>query len=155
MSYGYSVTEQELQRVTTINNSDLVRVVANGASRNVVYSDFLTDVTNTVAQSGAQSALVQTVTANTILTINSPEVTLCDTTASQIIITLPSATDAFTNTGGRLFTFKKITTGTNNVIINPQSGQTIDNDTDVQLIGNDLPAVSLVSDSSNWWIVGS
>lgn len=74
-----------------------------------------------------------------VVIVNSPE---------SRIITLPSAIGI----AGRKYTIKKI--GDGDVNLSPQSGQTIDKSNGLYLIFGANSFLTIVSDGSNWWIVG-
>jgi len=96
---------------------------------------------------GAFSTKVTTITANTTLD-NTYHVVLADATNGVITITLPSASTC----SGRQYVIKKIDSSTNAVTITPQTGQTIDGQTNISITSqNDLRRI--VSNGTNWYII--
>jgi len=97
--------------------------------------------------SGAFSTKVTTITANTTLD-NTYHIVLANATNGAITITLPSASTC----SGRQYVIKKIDSSTNAVTIAPQSGQTIDGQTGINITTqNDLRRI--VSNGTNWYII--
>lgn len=72
------------------------------------------------------------------------KVFLCDATAGNIIINLPSAVG-----NSAVFTFKKIDSSANTVTIVPSESQTIDDDADKEILFENT-TFSIASDNVNW-----
>jgi hypothetical protein len=83
------------------------------------------------------------VTANVTLTTNNT-VVLVDSTSGNVTVTLPDAT---VNTG-RYYVIKR-TVAAHNVVIQPQSGQTIAGNTNETLTGAGSTD-SIISDGTRW-----
>ncbi len=75
-------------------------------------------------------------------------VILCDTTTGGFTVTLPAASD----NKDKSIMIKKISNDFAAVRVEPQSGETLDNDS-VKIISSYLTSITIVSSGSSWWIV--
>ncbi len=95
--------------------------------------------------SSASSAYATKTTNYTIT--SSDDIIAGDASGGAITITLPTAVGI----AGRLFTVKRINSGSNNVTVATTSSQTIDGDT-TQVLVLQYTSIDVVSDGSNWII---
>ncbi len=95
------------------------------------------------------------ITVETTLGENN-HVVLCDVVSGPIIVNLPDAVNAT----GRMYTIKRYDSSSttfgfnafNQLTISPTAGQTIDNQTQLNVGGNTWSQLTLISDGSNWFI---
>lgn len=79
--------------------------------------------------------------------VSGTNISLCDATAGQIVITLPSAV---ANAG--IFTIKKKDATANTLVITPTGGQKIDGGT-TATIAYQYESITFISDGANWHIL--
>lgn len=77
--------------------------------------------------------------------VSTDDILLCDASAAQLTITIPSAVDS----DGRALTIKKIDSSSNYVVL---SSNSIDGSATQSLV-NQYVSVTIRSDGTNWWIV--
>lgn len=138
---------QPLTKVTTDNSIT--------TSDKVIYHDISAGEIRQATVSALGEALnlnnnnVTTTTANYILT-TANRYLLCDTTSGDISVTLPDAA----NLSGTVFTVKKTVTA-NQVTVQGTGGDTIDSSATSILAAGSRGFVEVVSDGSNWFIIGA
>lgn len=147
-------TEKQLSRITTLRNTDLVRVVNNGASRNITFADFSNGL-DVVIDSRIQGN-VRVVSVTTDTTIADSQLTahfLSAPGGTNLTINLPAAASVYdgVNNLSPVYTVIKVNTSANNVVINPDGAETINGDASWILAGSAYPSAALISDGSNWW----
>lgn len=76
------------------------------------------------------------------------DVILCDCVGGAITLNLP----AVATSAGFEYAIKKIDASVNAVTINPNGGETIDNDP-TATIDSQYTSVQIICDGSEWWIV--
>jgi hypothetical protein len=130
------------------NNTDRIFITNDGKVGIGTVSPLATcHVNSDIFINGALATKITTITANTTLN-NTYHIILANASSGAITITLPSAP----NCTGRQYIIKKIDSSTNAVIIMPQSGQTIDGQSSINLTTqNDLRRI--VSSGTNWYII--
>ncbi len=162
-----SFKESELAAQSTLIASDLIRIVANASSRKINVTDFakaiqpfletegfLTNDNLPVDVTNKRNYVIKTVNYN-ISTV-SDDIIFADASGSNITITLPDASTAFTPaTGGnpakgQFFTIKRVDSTVANKVIVASAGGTIDGLVNVDLFGNKKPYFNAISDGTNW-----
>jgi hypothetical protein len=98
---------------------------------------------------GSFNVKVDVITNNASLNENH-FIVLANASTNSITITLPDA--SATLNIGRLYVIKKIDSSSNAVIIQPQSGQTIDGQTN-KVLTTQNEVIRLVASNSNWYII--
>lgn len=137
-----------------LNELTASRVLITDANKHVKSStvtttelDYLSGVTSTVQG----QYVVTTVTSTTSSPANTKDhaILLCDaaTAGGNITVNLPTAVS---NTA--MFTIKKTDSGSNTIIIDPNSTQTIDGNTTFVLF-TQYDSITLISNGSNWFII--
>ena len=150
---------------TEIGAGDYVRVLDGNSSRKITCTDFA-DVMSPLLQTigfltaSAPTSSTEFHKITKILTnynvISTDSVILCNTSAGVLGVNLPTALSAWDATlgVGQHFTIKRTTTDLNKVTVTPSGIETIDGDTAYDLVGPNLVSISVVSDGTNWHIVG-
>jgi len=163
MSNRDSTKESNLVTVGTsdISGNDFVRVLDGDASRKMTLTAFGSSISPILTTLGfvsnansEQSVAVKIITTgyNVALT---DRVILANTSGGALTVNLPSAAsvwDAATSVSQQ-FTIKKTTTDINKVNILPAGIETIDGNTAYNLVGPTLPAITIVSNGSNWVVI--
>lgn len=143
--------EPELTKTETLANSDFVRVVNSGVSRNMRFDKF---VEASAGVSGGDNVNTVVVNTNYVATLND-DVIFVDVTSGNLNITLPTIASS-----GKQFTVKKIDGSTNDVIVQGTGGQTIDGSVTVTLSGSGgaKPASEFTSQTGSpdqWYITNA
>jgi hypothetical protein len=73
---------------------------------------------------------------------------LADSTSGAITINLPTAAIL----AGRIFVFKRVNAGANNVVIDPAASETIDGAATYTLSAQ-WASVTIISNGTNWFII--
>ncbi len=130
-SYGTGTVAKQFADGGTMNGS----LVVNGS---VTANSFI----------GTTSADVESLSAGTYeITDSNDVILLCDCSAGNIQINMPSAT-----TFNFTVTVKKIDETTNSVLLSSYSSETIDNNSNVNITSG-YTAFTLINNSENWWII--
>jgi len=139
--------EPDFNKVNTLTGTDLVRVVASSASRNITWTNLKT----LISQECGTTLRVVTSTTNYVAT-NANDVVLMDLTAGAASMTLPAASIA----EGKLIQVKKIDATTNDGTVQTEGGN-IDGSATATLSGSGgaKPGASFISDGSNWFILNA
>lgn len=147
-----------------IDPQDYIRTVTQKVSTNISFIDMCTAIKPllegmnflTVESSPAgfsQIRTLKTITSNYTIT-DADSVILCDTTAGNITITLPTAASVWDDTGdfGQQFSIKRVSSDNNSVIINGATGEYVDSGV-YTLTGPNLTSATLISDGFDWWVL--
>jgi hypothetical protein len=159
--------EKELVAVSTMETTDIVRVLTNDSSRRITLANLLTagqDVltalgfltTGNISSSLSNVSLITRASTNYNLTI-AEDTVLCDVSGASFGINLPAAADAWDsdNDKGQKFTIKlELIDSTNQVTLTPSGSETIDGASDYDLIGPNKVFATIISDGSNWHVIG-
>ena len=159
--------ESELTSNTTMSVSDFIRIVADSASRLMTVTNFasvledplidLGFLTSDTISSGIVNKHKITRIATNYALLDTDDTILADVSAADLTINLMQAIavwDASTSKG-QVFTVKlELTSGSNKVIIDPNSSELIDGSATLELIGPNKVFASFVSDGSNWHVIG-
>ena len=149
-----AVKESDFQRQTSIGAGDLVRIVSNGASRNIDGQN-LADSILQLGTLGANLRKYTTVNGNYILG-TTDDIVAIDTSTGDATATLPDPTVVVQASGtSPVYTIKKSDSSTNTLIVTSAGTAMIEGQMSIQLIGTERPYVSLVSDGQNWLIIGA
>ena len=159
------IKEGSLARLAEVTAGDLVRVVAQDASRNVTTQNlanslkpllealgFLTS--DSVPSDFAQSRKVKYLLSSYNIT-QDDDTLIVNTQLENVGINLPKASDSYdsANQKGRRFTIKKADDSTNKIILNTLGIDLIDGQPTVELVGPAYVFVSVISDGSNWYLI--
>ena len=129
--------------ISSDDNNDGDRLMVNGSGN---FGLGTTTPTSRLHVNGSSSSKVTTVTANYNAADDS--VILINDSSGNIIISLP----ATANCSGRQYTFKKISSGNNEIIIQPNGSETIDGSGNLYMyVKHD--SVKITNDGSNWWVI--
>jgi hypothetical protein len=142
------IYDQSLGRFAMIKeaaNSDLMNSSATGNLTIDAYADL--QVNRLIAEEVDFKEIVQTISANATLNLDSGTIVKCDSQGGDITITLPSSSGL----SGKIVKFKKIS-ASNNVVIAGAGSETLDGEAAVTL-ESPFAAVSLISDGSNWFVM--
>jgi hypothetical protein len=142
------IYDQSLGRFAMIKeaaNSDLMDSSATGNLTIDAYADL--QVNRLIAEEVDFKEIVQTISANATLNLDSGTIVKCDSQSGDITITLPSSSGL----SGKIVKFKKIS-ASNNVVIAGAGSETLDGEAAVTL-ESPFAAVSLISDGSNWFVM--
>lgn len=113
------------------------------------------DVTGESTLRAAVQRKLTTVTTGTTVLDDTNYYIICDSSTGVITLTLPAASAAFDTDSGREYVIKDDgDASTNNITIDRAGSDTIDGDTSV-VISADYGMVRLVSDGTNWFVVGA
>ena len=160
-----SVKEGSLARQSTVSNNDLVRVVAQDASRNITVQNFCDSIqsileglgfltSSSIPSNLSQSRKILTInTAYNIVTTD--DTILVDATGGDVGVNLPSAASAFNTTEqkGQRFTIKKIDAFSNKVLVNTVGSDLIDGQATIELKGSARVFINVISDGINWHLI--
>ena len=153
--------ESDLTRVSTLGDSDFIRVIFETASRNITKSNFVKAIeSNLIAlgfiqTSADQSRKVETFTVNHSV-VSGDSIILMDATAGDLVADLPTAASVFdvSTQKSEVFTIKKKDGSiTNKVTVVPVGGELIDGDTNVELLTDARPFITIISDGTDWWLI--
>jgi hypothetical protein len=104
-----------------------------------------------LAVNGSLSVPIRTITSDLNLALDQMHHTiLCDTTSSNINVTLPS--HAVSSLYGRLYTIKNIGGNTVNILI-PGGDSALIDGTGSESISVIYNVIRIQSDDTNWWII--
>jgi len=164
------VKEADLTANTTMSTSqDFARVVISGDSRKMTPTNFasvledplvaLGFLTSTTIGAGiANKHVVTNVTAAAHTLLITEDVILADVTGNSVTVNLVAAADAWdsANSKGQVFMVKKTNIVSSNVVTLDASGaETIDGNATHELASGGQAVVSIISDGSNWHIIGN
>jgi hypothetical protein len=139
--------EIDLTKIDTISGNDYVRVLKDGASRNITLTNFIA-VLNPLLNS---TSSVVTSTTNYLATASN-DVILMDLTAGALAVTLPAGSA----NEGVLIQVKKIDGTTNDLTVQTAGGN-IDGSATATLSGSGgaKPGASFICDGANWFILNA
>jgi len=141
--------------------------VVNAGNQTVTNQDFLVGVNTGSPQStldvnGSISSAVATIVSDPNETVTSSlgianSIVLCDVVNGDIVLELPASNQCT----GRVYMIKRFdssntsfgTNSQNSLIINPMTGETVDNNTSIILDSNDYEQISVVSSGNGWFIL--
>ena len=166
------ITEASLTRAATVAATDDVRVVTGGVSQRALVttiadamSSYLSGTLGflTSATIGSGLANYQALAAKTgnyqMTTADSIILVDLATAAANVAVTLPTAAETWdaANSKGQVFTVKiSAGSGAYKIVLTPQGASTIDGAATFELASGSTPELfaSVVSDGTDWWIVG-
>lgn len=139
--------ETDLTKVDSISGSDGIRVIKDGSSRTILFTNFITTLTPMLSRA---SSIAKSTT--NYLATSSNDVILMDATSGSISVTLPNAAIS----EGVLINIKKIDGSTNDVTVQTNGGN-IDGSATATLSGSGgaRPGASFISDGNNWYILNA
>jgi hypothetical protein len=149
MTNSSGVSESQLTTQDSVTLDDFVRIVTanGGASRKAT----LTTIKTLLLTQGSNQVLnVKSVAAGTYQILSSDSTVLIDTVSASLATTLPDAT---LNTG-LVLTVKKVDNA-NTVTVQTLLSQTIDGATTYVLGAAAKDFVTVVSDGTEWHVIGS
>jgi hypothetical protein len=100
-----------------------------------------------LAGGGATRGAIRTITATGSI-VSGDYAILADSTSGAITINLPTAAIL----AGRIFVFKRVNAGANNVVIDPAASETIDGAATYTLSAQ-WASVTIISNGTNWFII--
>lgn len=141
--------EDLLTKVESLAASDLVRVLKSGSSRGITLANLATSLAVIAGSTPLRN--VTTVTNNYLCTAAN-DVVLADVSGGALAVTLPDASASL----GKVLTVKKSDSSTNDVTVQTAGGN-IDGNVSVTLSGSGgaMPALEVVSDGTNWFIINA
>ena len=155
-----AIKEEDLVTITSTDftSVDYVRVLDGDLSRKITLGSFTDSIDPLLVTAGFIKSVPSTDVVLTTQTTNytmlvTDEVILVDTTAGNVIITLPAASGAGTATTTKRYTIKKKTTDINKVSVVPSGVAVIDGAATLDIIGPVMGSITIVSDSFNWYTV--
>jgi hypothetical protein len=145
---GTGTQENELTIDGSIADSDYVRTVTGngGQSRRITFATLKSAVNSGQAVVNA----FKTISAGTYQILSADNTILLDTSSAGLTTTLPDAT----LNAGLVITVKKISTS-NTGTIQTLSAQTIDGSATYVLGAASLDFATVISDGTNWHVVGA
>lgn len=159
--------ESELTVNTTMSASDLVRIVADAASRTISLTNLGAAMQSILEALGfltATSITAGIANKHKITRINTnyglldtDDVVLADVSGGDITINLMAASAVWdaAESKGQVFTVKlELVSSTNKAIIDPASTELIDAASTFELIGPNKVFAQFISDGSNWHVIG-
>jgi len=152
MGHG-GTKESNLVTETTMSESDFVRIITSG-SRKITLKNLATAIFPLLDVLNLNASNVKTISSNYGLLLTDDKI-LSDSTSADITVNLMTAASAFTvsTSQGASFTVKKIDSSANKVIVAPPGSELIDGEPSFELIGDDRPFITFISDGSNWWTI--
>ena len=100
-----------------------------------------------LAGGGATRGAIRSITATGSI-VSGDYAILANSTSGAITINLPTAAIL----AGRIFVFKRVNAGANNVVIDPAASETIDGAATYTLSAQ-WASVTIISDGTNWFII--
>lgn len=129
------------------NNIDRVDVHSNVDPNSEDWERIASEVISLQSNSSVMSFL-DTITSDTTLQSTSNEVGLVDSTAGDVTITLPPASDMDSKT----INLKRIDNSVNSITIDADSSETIDGEL-TQVLNTQYSSITIISNGTGWYII--
>jgi len=148
---GNDNRESNLARVSTLQDTDLVRVVASDQSRNMLVGAFVQQIALEVQTFPTQLTFATIIPSQGL---TDADINFIDCTTANWAEVLPSAASFVIAPGqSRVMTVKRIDGTNNTATLTAGAGDTIEGEPDLILAGIDRPYVRLASDGVNTFYI--
>jgi len=158
--------ENNLTKVTSMEDNDLIRVVVGQASRNITKKNFASTIKGNLEDEGfitsdnlpasvASTRKIEVLNGGHTVTTDD-DLLLMDASGGSLGVSLPVASSFYDsdNEKGQRVTVKKIdSSNTNTVTITSVVPELIDGQDSVVLESDGRPFVNIISDGTNWWLI--